>query len=530
MKTLIAAVLLLGAAPLHAQHEMHLTSAVTPDSAIGLFNNLGPHTRTITTTSAGSQAYFNQGMRLTYGFGMPEARRSFEAAIRQDADCAMCHWGLAWSLGPYVNGAMDSANAVVAYEHVQHAQRIARENGAASDVERALIDALGSRYVARPTRENRAQLDTAYMTAMRAVVRRFPDDLDAATHFAESIMVLRPWNYWTAGGQPQPGIDELLQTLESVLARDLAHPGACHLYIHTTEASREPRRAEQCADLLMDGMPGASHMRHMPSHTYMRIGRYADGVRSNQLAWIADQQAEHGGATAIYPAHNLHMLLFAATYDGQSAIAMQAARDLARLAPGSAFQHALLLARFGRWPEILELPSPQAAFQQAMWYYARGLAQLRSDQATNARASLAALESFRAADGMSKHQRNLMGLGRAVLSAEVNAADGNYDVAIRTLQDARTIETDSLSYDEPEDWIVPLRQVMGAIMLDAGRAADAERELRGELEAHPENGWSLIGLAQAIEAQGREAEAAAVMERFRRAWARADVHLRGPRF
>jgi tetratricopeptide (TPR) repeat protein len=518
--------LTLAAAPAAAQHANHATNGIEADSAIPLFNNLGPHTRTITTRDPAAQAYFIQGMRLQYGFGVNEARRSFEVAIRQDPECAMCHWGLAWSLGPYVNGGMDSVNAVRAYEHVRHAQRLARRT---SDVERALIDALGTRYVARPTSENRAQLDTMYMNAMRNVVARFPDDLDAATLFAESIMVLRPWDYWTAGGLPQPGIEELLAVLEGVLARDLAHPGACHLYIHATEASTEPRRAEACADLLIDGMPGASHMRHMPSHTYMRIGRYADGVRSNQLAWIADQQAEHGGATAIYPAHNLHMLLFAAAYDGQSAVSMQAARDLARMSSFSSYQLPLVLARFGRWDEILELPLPEVPFRAAMLHYARGMAQLRSDQVSNARASLAALETFRPTMS-SKHQRNLLGLAGAILAAEIDAANGDHDVAINTLQAARTIETDSLQYDEPEDWIVPLRQVLGAIMLDAGRAADAEREYRGELEEHPENGWSLIGLARALEMQGRADEAAAVLERFRTAWSRADVHITASRF
>lgn len=513
--------------PLHAQHELHVTSTITPDTAIALFDNLGPHARRITTSSPGAQAYFDQGMRLAYGFGMREAQRSFEAALRQDQDCAMCHWGLAWSLGPYVNGRMDSISGVRAYDHIQQARRLARR---AAPVERALIDALSKRYVAVPMQDTRARLDTAYMHAMRDVAQQFPDDLDAVALYGESIMLLRPWDYWTKGGEPQPGIDELLRVLESVLARDIRHPGACHLYIHATEASLQPQRAESCADQLIDGMPGASHMRHMPSHTYMRIGRYADGVRSNQLAWISDQQAAHGGATAIYPAHNLHMLLFAATYDGQSAIAMQAARDLARLSPPSAWHVPLVLARFGRWDEILEMSAPaDAPMQQAMLAYAQGLALVRRQQPTGARMNLASIEALRETS-MSRPQRNLLGLARAILSAEIDAADGRHEDAIRTLSAARTIETDSLAYDEPEDWIVPLRHVLGAILLDAGRPADAEAAYRGDLEAHPENGWALIGLAQALEAQSRAADAAIVMDRFRRAWARSDVHLRGSRF
>jgi tetratricopeptide (TPR) repeat protein len=524
---LLACAFTLIGAPARGQHELHVTSAITPDTAIALFDNLGPHSRTVSTSVPGAQAYFDQGLRLAWGFGMAEAQRSFEAAIRQDPRCAMCHWGLAWSLGPYVNGGMDSTSAVRAYASVRRARELA---GGARPSERALIDALLTRYAAVPRRETRAQLDTAYMLAMRDVATRFSDDLDILTLYAESMMLLRPWDYWTKGGEPQPGIETLLHTLERVLDADVRHPGACHLYIHATEASLQPQRAERCADALVDGMPGASHMRHMPSHTYMRIGRYADGVRSNQLAWIADQQAEHGGATAIYPAHNLHMLLFAASYDGQSAVAMQAARDLGRLSPPAAFHVPLVLARFGRWAELLEMSAPaDAPMQQAMLAYAQGLAQVRTQRLAGARMGLAAIEALRT-DSRSRAQRNLLGLARAILSAEIDAAAGRHDAAIETLQAARTIETDSLAYDEPEDWILPLRQVLGAILLDDGRAAEAEQAYRGELEAHPENGWSLLGLARSLEAQQRRDEAAAVMDRFRRAWARADVHITGSRF
>jgi tetratricopeptide (TPR) repeat protein len=522
---LVAGIALAGA-PLRGQHSEHRASSATADTGIALFNNLGPYARRITTRSPLAQQYFDQGMRLAWGFARPEARRSFEAALRADSSCAMCHWGLAWTLGPYVNGQMDSASGVRAYRQAQLA--VAKSSGT-SAVERALIDALRHRYVAAPDSTNRRAADTAYMKAMREVARRYPKDLDVLTLFGESIMVLRPWDYWTRAGAAQPGIDELLQSLERVLAADLRHPGACHLYIHAVEASTQPGRAERCSDLLIDEMPGASHMRHMPSHLYMRIGRYGDGVRSNQLARIADQQAAHGGATATYPMHNLHMLLFAASYDGQSAIAIQAARDLAAMERTAAHHLPLTLARFGRWSDILQLPVPDRPFQIAMWNYARGLAQLRSDQRDNAVMSLASLD---AAIGSfpSKPRRIQMRLARAVLSAEIDAAAKKYDDAIRTLESARTLEVDSLSYDEPEEWVLPLRQVLGAILLEAGRPGPAEQAYRGELEAHPENGWSLIGLQRALEAQGKAREAAAVDARFRRAWQRADVFVRASRF
>jgi tetratricopeptide (TPR) repeat protein len=279
----------------------------------------------------------------------------------------------------------------------------------------------------------------------------------------------------------------------------------------------------------MDGMPGASHMRHMPSHTYMRVGRYADGVRSNQLAWIADQQAKYGGATAIYPAHNLHMLLFAAAYDGQSAVAMQAARDLAALTASSAHHLPLTLVRFGRWDEILALPAPDDVFRQGIWHYARGMAQLRTNKVPIARISLGAVDAA-IAGTTAKGSRTQLRLARAVLAAELDAHEKKYDDAIRTLQQARAIESDSLVYDEPEEWIIPLRQVMGAIMLDANRAGEAEAAYKGELEAHPENGWSLFGLYRALDAQGKKGEAEAVMTRFRKAFARADIAIRTSRF
>jgi tetratricopeptide (TPR) repeat protein len=418
---------------------------------------------------------------------------------------------------------MDSGADAIAYEQTQAASRLATE---ATEVERALIDALAARY--QPER-TRAQSDTAYMLAMRDVFTRFPDDADVATLFAESIMVLRRTGYWTRTGQPQPGVDELLDVLESALARAASHPGACHLYIHATEGSPAPERATRCADLLVGAMPGASHMQHMPSHTYMRTGRYADAVRVSLLARAADLQAERGSASAIYPDHNLHMLLLAAAYDGQSEVAIRAARDLAELAPSFAHYLPLVLARFGHWEEILRLREPRDRFQAAVLAYAWGLAMLRMDRPADAELNLTLLDREVGRDG-EDWKRMLLMTARAILSAEIDAHAGNHDAAVATLAQARAIEADSVAYVEPEDWIVPVRQVLGAVLLDAGRPAEAESAYRGELETHPENGWSLYGLHLALTAQGKSEEAAEALTRFRRAWARADVGLRGSRF
>ena len=515
------------AAPAAAQQQTPTTSEeFVLNGEIPLFENLGSHTRSVTTDSADAQAYFDQGLRLAYAFGRHEAQQSFVAAARKDPLCASCRWGLAWALGPYANGAMDSGAEAIAYQQAQEARRL---GAGSTEVEQALIDALLARYAPVADADKRAQLDTAYMVAMRDVYRRFPEDLDVATMYAESMMVLRLRNYWTRAGNPQPGTNEVLRVLEGVIDRDIGHPGACHLYIHATEASLQPGRATGCADLLGDAMPGASHMVHMPSHTYMRTGRYGDAVRWNRLARLADQEAQRGGATAIYPDHNLHMLLVAASYDGQSAVAIQAARDLAQLAPGSAHHVPLVLARFGRWEDILELPTTGVSFAGAILSYARGLAQVRTNRVADARESLVAVEAeIQVTEDFRRGQ--MLRLARAILAAEIDVAGQDFDSAVRTIELARVIETDSIGYNEPEDWILPLRQVLGAMLLDAGRALEAEITYRGELEAHPENSWSLYGLHLALSAQGKTDEAAEILARFHRAWERADVRILSSRF
>jgi tetratricopeptide (TPR) repeat protein len=507
-------------APVAAQrHQEHPQRDLVLNGEIALFDNLGGYSRSITTTNPQAQSYFDQGLRLAYAFGQHEARQSFMAATRADPGCASCWWGLAWALGPFANGGMDSRAGELAYEQIQTASRLAAH---ATEVERLLIAALAARY--QPERA-RAQSDTAYMLAMRDVLRRFPNDPDVATMYAESIMVLGRGDYWTRAGQPQPGVDELLGVLESVLTRDPSHPGACHLYIHATEGSPAPERATRCADLLIGAMPGASHMQHMPSHIYVRTGRYADALRVSLLARAADLQAERGGAIAIYADHNLHMLLVAATYDGQSEVAIRTARDLAELAPSSAHHLPLVLARFGYWEEILRLREPRDRFQAAVLAYAWGLAMLRIGRPADARRNLALIDRELRRD-RERREQMLLATARAILSAEIDADDGNHDAAVRTLEHARAIEADSIAYTEPEEWIVPVRQVLGAVLLDAGRPGEAESEYRGELETHPENGWSLYGLHLALTAQGKSEEAAEVLTRFQRAWARADVGLR----
>lgn len=533
----LSLVLLVLASPVLGQVSESHGGTRRPAAAdtVPLYESLGTYGRSISTKSKEAQRYFDQGMRLTYGFGHAEAREAFAAAIRHDSTCAMCHWGLAWALGPYINGPqMDSSVAVRAHAAAQRA--VALKAGA-RPVERALIDAMAARYAAVPARANRKGLDSAYATAMRDVARRFPDDLDAASLLGEALMVLRPWDQWTKVGDPQPGTEEVLRVLEGVLRRNVRHPGACHHYIHATEASRDPARAATCADLLGRVIPGASHIPHMPSHTYMRMGRYGDAVTANRHARLADQRAARGGAVSIYAAHNTHMLAGSAAMDGQSAVAVTAAADLARESPPSAYFHRAVLVRFGRWDDILALrPVTMPLFGAGMDAFARGMAHLAAGSAAgadSARRYQRHLEDVVAGTPDSLRfrghpQKSLLRLALAILSAERDARDKKHDAAVATLRAALPLE-DSLRYDEPEPWPLPLRHVLGAILLEADRSAEAEAAYREDLRVHPDNGWALAGLEQALRRQGKSADADAARARRDRAWERADVAIIGSR-
>jgi tetratricopeptide (TPR) repeat protein len=524
------------AATLHAQataHEAHAGHvAHAPSATVPLYTDLGHFARRVGTASADAQRYFDQGMRLTYGFGLAEARRAFRVATQLDSTCAMCWWGVAWSYGPYINGPrLDSARAADANAAAQRALSLADR---AAPVERALIAAMATRHAPPDAATSRARLDSAYANAMRDVVRRFPADLDAGAIFGEALMVLRPWNQWTRDGAPQPGTEEVLRALEGVLRRDVRHPGACHYYIHATEASPHPGRAARCADLLGASIPGASHIPHMPSHTYMRIGRYGDAVRANQAARLADQRARFGGAPGTYVAHNAHMLASAATMDGQSAVASQAAADLGRESLRARYYERAVLARFARWRELLDAPplgtDPLGTGMQA---FARGMGYLGVGARDSAQAALerldAALRDVPDSLRFGGHPGSaLLGMARGILAGELLASGERYDAAIAALRTAVALD-DALAYDEPEPWPLPPRHVLGGVLLDAGRAADAEVVLREDLRRHPANGWALAGLERALRAQGRNAEAAAVGRERARVWARADVILVGAR-
>ncbi len=497
--------------------------------ATPLYGDLGPHRRQINTVSDRAQAYFDEGLLFIYAFGTSVAEASFRAAQREDPSCAACYWGEAWALSPYLNGGMGPGDERKAYAANRRAAELA---STASDVERALIEAFSVRFEAEPDGSRRKSLDSLYAREIGKVAERFPADLDVQTLHAEALMLLRPRR--GSVDLEAEDVRRILPILEGVLARDIRHPGACHLYIHLMEASPEPERAERCADYLGDAI-AVSHIRHMPSHIYVNVGRYADAVRANQRAWQADQRAEHGGPPGVYPAHNLHMLLYAAVLDGQSAVAIQAARDLAREQRSWAWYVPVTLARFGRWEEVLEpADEPDDRFQAAMWRFARGMAHLRTGRPDRAADDLARLRELREetqeGDRFRFHDaRALLEIPAGILGAELAHAAGRGDEAIALLE--RVVEAEEgLTYDEPAPWHLPGRLVLGAVLLDLGSPARAETVYRDALETHPNTGWALFGLEQALREQGKSREADRTRSEFERHWTRADVWLRASRF
>ncbi len=529
-------------------------AALVARAGAPLFSGMGDYHRPITTSDPGAQRYFDQGMVLAFGFNHAEAIRSFRAAQTLDPQCAMCFWGEGLATGPNINvtskgkAIMSPEDRRAAYAAVQKALAL-QDN--ASEVERALIAALATRYDDSET-SDRDPLDRAYATAMRDVVARFPEDDDAAAIFAEAWMNTMPWDYWSADGQPKPETVEVLDALERIIARSPRHPLALHLYIHATEASSNPGRAEAAADTLANLVPGAGHLVHMPAHTYWRVGRYHDASEANVRAAAVDEAyIAQCNAQGFYPAsyypHNIHFLWAAATMEGRSAVALEAARKVAanvRLEQIEQFPTVeyfrtiptVALVQFGRWQEILDQPQPEAGldYATAIWHYARGVAMARTGDLAGARAERATLVPLRDSVKVTFLDTNdlpattLLRIADELLQGEIALTAKSLDAAIRHFE-AAVATQDTLPYMEPPFWYYPTRQSLGAALIQAGRFAEAEAVYRKDLEGYPHNGWSMFGLAQSLEAQGKNEEAAEVREMFGHVWERADVELGGSR-
>ena len=529
----LGALLALATAPslLVAQHDHPETEGpVTPEVPL-LDEVLGEYTRPIEADVPIAQRYFDQGMQMVYAFTLPVAIRSFEEAQRQDPACAMCAWGEAQARGPFLNGRLTNSNARPAYDAAQRALSLIDHTD--NPVERALIRAMSIRYAEEHDPDTRAALDSAYSQAMAEVHRAFPEDLDVGTLYAESLMLLNTERafYRTS----DPFVQGFHRVLEDVLARDINHPGACHLYIHATEATDAAYKAEACADLLMTAVPGASHLNHMPSHTYNVIGRWGKAVRANALAWRSDERTAVGQGVSYAGTHNLHMLFYAGSMDGQGQVSAAAAEEYASQVNGGVFYHAMVLMRFGEFTKVLELDEPpEQPLQLGLWEFSRGYAHLRAGDADSASVYLARIDEKAELLGDTVSMRfhsaeDLLAITGDVLRGEILRSEGRLDEAITVFE--RAVAThDGLRYDEPEPLNFSARHWLGAALLEAGRSAEAEQVYLASLEQHPDNGWSWFGLEKSLRAQGKTAEADAAKAEFNRSWSRSDVFITSSRF
>ena len=532
-RLVLVLVCVLVALPAAAQHDHGGDAETAGDALPESFSEpmplhptvIGKHTYEISSSNAEAKAYFRQGFQLMYAFAKEEATRSFREAWKRDPDCAICFWGEAWSWGSYLNGPMRPFEAPHAYAAMKEA--VARLDQA-NEKEQAYIEAIQSRYVENFDPETRRDQDQAYADAMQQLAQRYPDDLDAVTLYADALFLLEPRR--GTRDLADPNVQRLHGVLESVLARDITHPGACHLYIHATESTTDPGKAAGCAEYLGDEIPGASHINHMPSHTWNEIGRWSDGVRSNLKAWHSDLKAESGEGIAIYPSHNLHMLLFAASMDGQGAIAIQAGKDYAKITDDTVF-HVLTLLRFGRFDEILAVTErPEQDASGGLWDFAQGYAHLKTGDADFAQVYLnrvRALAENTTARFRFDEAKLLLGTVGGILEGEIAWQSGDLTGAIRAFENAVEIE-DQLEFSEPEPLPFSARHWLGAALLEAERYTDAEHVYREELQDHPNNGWSLYGLKESLELQG--ASSGEANTEFDASWARSDVWLASSKF
>jgi len=493
---------------------------------IAIFKNgLGTFTKPMSSKNAEAQAYFDQGFQMMYAFAKAEAVRSFRESWKRDERCAICYWGEAWAWGSYLNGAMSASESPYAYAAIQKALSMKDQ---APAKERGMIEAMALRYVEHFEAGKRVDQDRAYAAAMERLAAQYPDDLEIVTLYADALFLLEP----RRGTRDinQASVQKLHQVLERVLSKDVHHPGACHLYVHATESTVVPGRAEACAEFLGRSIPGASHINHMPSHTWNEVGRWGDSVRANLDAWHSDQKAAIGEGFAIYPEHNLHMLLYAASYDGQGAIAMRAGKDHAKLMTDTMYQ-VLTMIRFGRFDEVLEVTQrPRSDVSGGMWDFAQGYASLKTGKTDAAREYLDKVKQLAdssKATFRGNSAQSLLGIVGGILEGELERMRGDLKAAIKVLEKAAALQ-DGLQYDEPEPLPFAAHHWLGAVLIEAKEFDRAEAVYRTDLKEHPHNGWSLLGLQQAL--AGRGVKSTTVDADLAASWSRSDTWIRASRF
>jgi tetratricopeptide (TPR) repeat protein len=521
--------------------SLHASAETEP-----LRNDLGTYARKITTKNPKAQKYFNQGLALIHGFNHSAAIRSFQEAANLDPSCAMAHWAIALAAGPHINYPLvPPPLAELAWKELTLAQQNADKT---SPVEKALIDALAKRY-ANPQPEDRAPLDHAYANAMREVWKEYPNDQDVGAFFAESMMDLSPWNQWTHEGQPNPGTEEIVATLDAVMKLNPNHPFANHLYIHAVEASPHPEKAITPANRLRNLQPGLAHNVHMPSHIDIRTGNWQKAIDTNTKAVADDHKyfqalgSKNPGLIPFYAAHDHHMLAYAALMTGQSKLAMDKIRELIRETPPEFVKAAAVKAeaflslpmeamvRLGQWDNVLAEPENYpdfAPFSRAFHHAARAIAFAAKGQPQEARTEQTKFNELTPAIPKETEVGNntatdIVALVQKMLESEIQIAEGENDEGIAGLQEALKLE-DALKYDEPPAWMIPIRHSLGANLMKAGRFAEAEQIYREDLRRLPENGWSLYGLSESLRAQNKD-EARVVKARFDKIWAKADMKI-----
>lgn len=539
MKHLIFAILLLIPVVALGQHSHGTAKSPTP---VTLEAGLGDIDHPVSTTNPEAQKFFNQGLAFIYAFNHEEAVRSFKQASQLDPQLAMAYWGVALSLGSNYNVPADSNALLEAYANLQKAVALAPK---ASEQDRAYISALSKRYSAN-VQADKHQLEVDYKTAMGELAKNYPDDLDAATLYAESMMNLRPWKLWTLDGKPAEGTLEIVTVLEEVLRRNPNHSGANHYYIHAVEASTSAERGLASAARLGKIAPKAGHLVHMPSHIYIRTGDYYQAAQSNIDAIAVDKEyIQKSGNNGLYPAmyynHNVHFLAAASAVKGRYADSLKSARDLdANVKPVVKAMPMLemflpytsmTLTRFNKWDEILKEPKPDPSLKitTAFWHFARGSAYVATKQIANAEAELAALravnksmpEELRMFSNMAS---DVTKVGELALEGKIALAKGDKQAGFDLLNKAVVAE-DATAYAEPSDWDLPVREVLGGALLANGDYAAAEKVFRAEIQKHHRNGRALFGLAESLRKQGKESAARNVQVEFEKAWQYADTKL-----
>jgi tetratricopeptide (TPR) repeat protein len=527
-----------------AKAEHHQGSGTT--KALELYPGLGNYHPPITTKNPEAQTYFDQGLTLLYGFNHDEAARYFRRAAELDPEAAMPYWGLALSIGPnYNDTAVDENRAKATHDAVQKAVERAPTVSAR---EQDYIRALAKRYPSPNAESDWKQFHLNYSNAMREVMKKYPDDLDAATIFAESLMMLRPWQLWTLDGKPAPGTLELVTVLESVLKRNPDHPGANHFYIHAVEASPNLERAIPSAMRLMTLVPGAGHLVHMPGHIFLQTGDYDLAAQTNVNAAAADKAfVQRTGATGMYPlmymTHNIHFIAYARAQQGRYDEAKQAALEMVenvgdadlgmQMLEGFHLYPLMVDLRFHRWDEILKTPEPRAERKllRAFWQFARAMALAGQGQLNEAAAQQTQFESLRTTMPaellylINNKASDVLALAAATLDAQLAWARGEKEQSIQEWRRAVELES-TLQYDEPPPWFYPVRESLAAALLRNGQAKEAEAVFRAAIDKHPRDGRLLFGLWQTLTAQKRENEAALVEQQFNAAWTNATGKLR----